>query len=147
MAAIHPLRETVDPAEVHGLPYSRSIDAAWDIMIHTFRESGGTFAPESGVPLIFIDRYAVGGYVDTLKIPAYAHHEDIVLKIAAFIERIPLRIDGTYHYLLGTWIEDKTIHVDAVRIIDNIDDAFAEAEKNREKAIYDFTNARSLYLP
>jgi hypothetical protein len=122
----------------NGLPSDENIRVAWAILQHTFHNQGGTF-DETGTP-VPVDGYAVGGFVDGLKLDVTDPTYDNDLKIASFLHRIPRNGDGEKAAYVGTWIEDGILYVDATQIHNDQEEAYFVARERGEIAIYDGFN-------
>lgn len=151
------LEDNVNTAELqklNGTPFPDSREHAYFILDRTLAEGGGTFVYEPRIEDLGLsggwneyqgDGYAVGGYQDTVltQVPTDAASERLVTDVIAhFIERIPSRGDGSKHYLLGTWVQDGTIHVDAVTVWATLDDALLEGQRLHQYSVYSFNEAR-----
>lgn len=139
--------------KLNNTPFEDVLEAAERVFDITATNEGGTFiylipAPndDGGWFEYHGDGYAVGGYRDTVKVDLNTGNGEPVLKIAEFIQRIPSTLNGDKHYLLGTWIEDGVLYIDAVKIWAEEDDALSEARKNGEKAVYHFNSGRTIYV-
>lgn len=139
--------------KLNNTPFVDVLEAAERVFDITATNGGGTFIYLTPIPNddggwceYHGDGYAVGGYQDTVKVDLNTGNGEPVLRIAEFIQRIPSTLNGDKHYLLGTWIEDGVLYIDAVKIWAEEGDAMNEARKNGEKAIYHFNSERTIYV-
>ena len=115
-------------------PFADILNAAHNVWRYTEANDGGTFTRTGREVGDKIERWAVGGkepgQVITL---AGLTTEQIIQRIAAFIQQTPYTDGGTY---IGTWIEDGSLYLDVVDLIPSVFEAIVLASQRKEKAIY-----------
>lgn len=133
--------ETIDGDRyLNNYPYFNQLMQAAGIVAETHRDNGGTFninGDQGVVRSVPVNGYAVGGFIPTVKVSTQRSLADQQEVVARFIGQIPRNLDGDKMYLLGTWIADGFLYIDAVKIITDIDEAMGTARKHGEIAVWD----------
>lgn len=134
--------------KLNNTPYADVLDVAADVFDHTAIHNGATFTHDhiGGWTVYEGDGYAVGGYQDTVTVDLNTGNGEPVYDLAEFIQRIPVDGNGDKRYLVGTWIEDGVLYIDAVQIWAELDDALSEGDRLKQDAVYGFREGESFYL-
>lgn len=142
---------TAELKKLNNTPFQDTLDSADFIFDRTVNNNGFTAIYEKPIPDLGLrggwveylgDGVAVGGYQDTVTVDLSNGDGEPVRQIAAFLERIPLKGNGDKHYLLGTWIKDDVLYIDAVKIWAELDDALEEGRRLNQEAVYSFNDER-----
>lgn len=109
---------------------------ALNILARTLQEGGGTFQNGLDVSDQLESGFVVGGIIPSSVQPADAHNT-IVNELIELSDK---------YSLIGTWLHEDEIHIDAVEIVDNLEDALALGKARGELAIWDVANATEVVV-
>lgn len=100
--------------------------------------NGGTSTMRNGSPFDRKYGFVVGGYAETMVVGADDFSLIDVAKYAANID--------SDDKILGTWLDDGKVHIDACKHIVDREEAIRSGILNGEKAIYDLANSCPVWL-
>jgi hypothetical protein len=109
----------------------------YTVALHTTRTLGAT-ATRDGWLAPYVTGYMVGGFVKPTSLPyGPLKVEDIAAALRAFVRehRATYAADG--RLLVGTWVDNGTLHIDASKHYTDKQSAIAAGIANGEVAIWD----------
>ena len=117
-------------------PYADTQEIAREIVTTTQAQGGGTFNRKGG-EYEGSHGYVIGGARPGITLNNEAPVDAIILLTARWLEQLPVNTST-----VGGWIDDGTIHLDAVDVVDSYTDAYLTAVERGEKAIYSLHEGR-----
>lgn len=107
-----------------------------DIITNTLANNGGTFRNGVNISDTLTTGYVVGGIVSSVVVPV----EDAQTLTDA------LECFTSAYDVVGTWLHDGMIHIDAVEIIHNREDAIETGRVRGEIAIWNVADSEEITL-
>lgn len=112
-----------------------------DILTATLRDGGGTWSSDL-LPIGRWNVWAVGGSLPGQTIPLQEAAAPGPAGIDGAVAR--LQLDGASY--IGTWLDEGTVYIDAIDLIEDTDEAIKVASERGELAIYNLATGQTIRL-